>query len=111
LTSEEQAELDSYIQYWQLARRHAVKRARRFGAFDSIRKPIERRSHLSGPEFPTTYHPAPFQIDHVIARQHGGATGLENQIGRVTIAVLIINDPEVVAMRKALQEEGASNNG
>jgi hypothetical protein len=107
----------------------------------------------------TAFHPAPFQIDHVIARQHGGATSLENlalacihcnrfkgpnvagvdsdsgavvrlfnprcdlwiehfvwngpqlnaltQIGRVTIAVLLINDPEVVAMRKALAEEGA----
>jgi hypothetical protein len=27
------------------------------------------------------------------------------QIGRVTIAVLMINDPEVVAVRKALQDE------
>jgi hypothetical protein len=110
-------------------------------------------------QLPTAFHPAPFQIDHVIARQHGGATGLENlalacihcnrfkgpnvagvdpdsgaivrlfnprrdswtehfvwngpqlnalsQIGRATIAVFLINDPEVVAMRKALQEEGA----
>jgi hypothetical protein len=28
------------------------------------------------------------------------------QIGRVTIALLLINDPEVIALRKALQEEG-----
>ena len=28
------------------------------------------------------------------------------QIGRVTIAVLVINDPEVVAVRRALQDEG-----
>jgi hypothetical protein len=28
------------------------------------------------------------------------------QIGRATIAVLLINDPEVVAVRKALQDEG-----
>ena len=28
------------------------------------------------------------------------------QIGRVTIAVLAINDPEAVAVRKALQDEG-----
>ena len=27
------------------------------------------------------------------------------EIGRVTIALLLINDPEVVAVRKALQEE------
>lgn len=97
-------------------------------------------------------------MDHIVARQHGGATELENlaspasiatalmartlpaliriaaksfacsipdanswtehfvwngpqlqartQIGRVTIALLLINDPEVVAVRKALQEEG-----
>ena len=104
------------------------------------------------------FHPAPFQIDHIIARQHGGKTELENlalacihcnrfkgpnvagldpntgeivrlfhprhdrweehfewdgpelkaltQIGRVTILVLLINDPEVVAVRKALCDEG-----
>ncbi|MGA9497343.1 MAG: hypothetical protein WBV41_15900, partial [Terriglobales bacterium] len=28
------------------------------------------------------------------------------QIGRVTISLLLINDPEVIAVRKALQEEG-----
>jgi hypothetical protein len=28
------------------------------------------------------------------------------QIGSVTIALLLINDPEAVAVRKALQEEG-----
>jgi hypothetical protein len=27
---------------------------------------------------PSASHPAPFQIDHIIARQHGGATELEN---------------------------------
>lgn len=97
-------------------------------------------------------------MDHIVARQRGGATELENlalacihcnrfigpniagldpdsgeivrlfhprrdswtehfewngpqlqartQIGRVMIALLLINDPEVVAVRKALQEEG-----
>lgn len=106
----------------------------------------------------SAFHAAPFQIDHVIARQHGGKTELENlalacihcnrfkgpnvagldpesreiirlfhprrdswadhfvwdgpelkartQMGRVTIAVLVINDPEVVAVRRALQDEG-----
>jgi hypothetical protein len=106
----------------------------------------------------SAFHPAPFQIDHIIARQHGGETELENlalaclhcnrfkgpnvagfdpntgeivrlfhprhdrweerfewdgpelkpltQIGRVTILVLLINDPEVVAVRKALYDEG-----
>jgi HNH endonuclease len=101
---------------------------------------------------PSAFHAAPFQIDHIIARQHGGKTELENlalacihcnrfkgpnvagldpesreivrlfhprrdswadhfvwdgpelkartQMGRVTIAVLVINDPEVVAVRK-----------
>jgi hypothetical protein len=109
-------------------------------------------------QLPSAVHPAPFQIDHIIARQHGGITELENlalscihcnrfkgpnvagpdpesgaivrlfhprhdrwaehfrwdgpklkaltQIGRVTIAVLLINDPEAVAVRKALQDEG-----
>jgi hypothetical protein len=28
------------------------------------------------------------------------------QMGRVTIAVLVINDPEVIAVRRALQDEG-----
>jgi hypothetical protein len=31
----------------------------------------------------------------------------QTQIGRVTIAVLAINDPEFVDVRRALQEEGA----
>lgn len=109
-------------------------------------------------QLPASVHPAPFQIDHVIARQHGGASEHENlalacihcnrfkgpniagrvqesgeivrlfnprtdewlehfdwvgselkartQIGIVTIAVLRMNDPEVVALRNALAEEG-----
>jgi len=104
------------------------------------------------------FHPAPFQIDHIVARQHGGTSTVDNlalacihcsrfkspniasvdpdsgeivrlfhprrdtwrehflwdgpelkaltQIGRVTISLLLINDPELVAVRKALQEEG-----
>jgi hypothetical protein len=107
---------------------------------------------------PVAIHPAPFQIDHIIARQHGGTTDDQNlalacihcnrfkgpniagldpetgelvrlfhprtdewaehfawvgpelkgrtHIGRATIVVLFINDPEVIALRKALQEEG-----
>lgn len=107
---------------------------------------------------PSAFHPAPFQIDHIIARQHGGTSTLDNlalacihcnrfkgpniagvdpetgqivrlfhprrdvwsehfiwdgsklqaltQIGRVTLSLLLINDPEVIAVRKALQEEG-----
>jgi hypothetical protein len=106
---------------------------------------------------PSVFHPAPFQTDHIIARQHGGRTVADNlalacihcnrfkgpniagidpdnaeivrlfhprhdiwtehfiwdgprlealtPIGRATIALLLINDPEVVAVRKALQEE------
>jgi len=27
---------------------------------------------------PSAFHPAPFQIDHIIARQHGGKAELEN---------------------------------
>jgi hypothetical protein len=107
---------------------------------------------------PSEFHPAPFQIDHIIARQHGGASEFDNlalaclrcnrykrpniagidpqtgevvrlfdprrdrwtehffwngaelrartAVGRVTLAVLAINDPELVARRKALQQEG-----
>jgi hypothetical protein len=107
---------------------------------------------------PSAFHPAPFQIDHIVARQHGGLQEPENlalacihcnrfkgpnvagvdpdsgevvrlfhprrdhwsvhfmwngphvrgltPIGRATIAVLFINDPEVVTLRRALQEEG-----
>jgi hypothetical protein len=107
---------------------------------------------------PAAMHPAPFQIDHIIARQHGGTADEQNlalacihcnrfkgpniagldpetgelvrlfrprtdkwtdhfvwdgpelrgrtQIGLVTISVLFINDLEVVALRRALQEEG-----
>ena len=109
-------------------------------------------------QLPSALHPAPFQIDHIIARQHSGRTEIENlalacihcnrfkgpniagldpengtivrlfhprqdrwsehfiwdgptlkgvsAIGRVTIAVLAINAPEVVEVRKALLEEG-----
>jgi hypothetical protein len=109
-------------------------------------------------QLPSAFHPAPFQIDHIVARQHGGKPELENlalacircnrfkgpnvagidpssgevvrlfhprrdrwaehfvwdgpelkpltQIGQVTILVLLINDPEVVAVRKVLQDEG-----
>lgn len=32
-------------------------------------------------------------------------------IGRVTAELLLMNDPEVVAVRKALQEEGGSAKG
>jgi len=106
---------------------------------------------------PSAVHPAPFQIDHIIALQHGGPTILENlalacihcnrfkgpniagvdaesgeivrlynprrdvwsehffwsgtrldahtSAGRATIALLRINDAEVIAVRIALQEE------
>lgn len=29
-------------------------------------------------QLPSEFHPAPFQIDHIIARQHGGDSSLEN---------------------------------
>ena len=100
----------------------------------------------------------PFQVDHIIARQHGGATTIENlawsclhcnkhkgpnlvgidphtnrvaalfhprrqewtrhfywdgailvgrtQSGRATIRVLAINDPDTVALRAELMDEG-----
>jgi hypothetical protein len=126
---------------------------------DLIRRVWERAANrCEYCQLPSAFHPAPFQIDHIIARQHGGKTELENlalacihcnrfkgpnvaavnpdtneivrlfhpridvwsehfkwrgpelkgrtQIGHVTIAVLAINDPDFVAVRKALQNEG-----
>ena len=104
------------------------------------------------------YRTVPFSIDHVIARQHGGLTALNNlafaclhcnshkgpniagidprtrkltpllnprrhswrrhfrwegpylvgqtAVGRVTVAVLDLNDPDAVAVRASLREEG-----
>ena len=106
-------------------------------------------------QLPSSMHPAPFQIDHVIAKQHGGADELNNlalacihcnrykgpnissidpdtgeltrlfhprtdewhrhfawngaeiqaltAIGRVTVGVLFMNDPELVWMRSNLE--------
>jgi hypothetical protein len=103
---------------------------------------------------PSGLHPAPFQIDHIIAKKHGGVENLDNlalacihcnrykgpnvagidsetgeltrlfhprtdlwtrhfrrngaeiigvsAIGRVTVNVLFINDPEVVWLRSTL---------
>jgi hypothetical protein len=107
---------------------------------------------------PRKYDPLPFQVDHIIAQQHGGETVLENlassclhdnkhkgpniagidpvtkqlvalfhprrqnwtrhfvwngailvgrtRIARATIRVLAINDPDAVAFRAELMEEG-----
>lgn len=103
---------------------------------------------------PSGLHPAPFQLDHIIAKQHGGANSADNlafacmhcnrykgpnvagidpetreltrlfnprvddwsshfcwngaeiaalgAIGRVTVGVLFMNDPEVVWLRSML---------
>ena len=128
---------------------------------DLIRRVWERAAaRCEYCHLPSVFHPAPFQIDHVIARQHGGKAELENlalacihcnrfkgpniagrdpetgeivrlfhprldkwaehftwegpelkavtAVGRVTIAVLLINDPEAVVLREALQNEGVS---
>ncbi len=107
---------------------------------------------------PQAFYRVPFQIDHVVAKQHGGETVLENlalscfhcnthkgpnvggidpesgkltrlyhprrdgweehfrwtgstlsgisAIGRATIRVLAINDPDYVAVRQGLVDEG-----
>jgi hypothetical protein len=126
---------------------------------DLIRQVWQRaRARCEYCQLPSAFHPAPFQIDHIIARQHGGIDAIDNlalacihcnrfkgpniagvdpdrseivrlfhprrdtwtehfawsgpelealtQIGRVTISLLLINDRELVAVRKALQEEG-----
>jgi hypothetical protein len=111
-------------------------------------------------QLPSALHPAPFQVDHVIAKQHGGASSLDNlamacmhcnrykgpnvagidsetgeltrlfhprvdkwnshfqwsgaeilplsPIGRVTVKVLFMNDPEVVWLRSALAAENSA---
>lgn len=126
---------------------------------DLIRRVWQRaRGRCEYCRLPSEFHPSPFQIDHVIARQHGGASEYENlalacircnrfkgpniagrdpsgdnvvrlfnprkdnwtehfvwdgpelraltPVGRVTIAVLSINDQEATLLRKLLQEEG-----
>jgi hypothetical protein len=107
---------------------------------------------------PQAFHPVPFELDHVIARKHGGRTNLANlalsclrcnsfkgpniagidpftkkltplfhprkhrwryhfewngpqlagrtAIGRTTIQVLGINEPDAIRVRAALMEEG-----
>ncbi len=107
---------------------------------------------------PETLDPLPFQVDHIVARQHGGQTILENlawsclhcnkhkgpniasidprtralvslfhprrqtwerhfvwngsilvgrtRTGRATVRVLAINDPDFVAFRAELMDEG-----
>lgn len=46
---------------------------------DLIRQVSERAgSRCEYCRLPSVFHPAPFQIDHIIARQHGGKTELEN---------------------------------
>ena len=108
-------------------------------------------------QLPFALHPAPFQLDHIIAKQHGGVSGLDNlalacihcnrykgpnlagidpetgtltrlfhprtddwnvhfqwngseilplsPIGRVTVLVLFVNDPELVWLRSTLAAE------
>ena len=134
---------------------------------DTIRRVRERAAELCEYcQLPSALHPAPFQIDHIIAKQHGGGDSLDNlalacmrcnrhkgpnvagidsetgeltrlfnpradnwnshfrwarsnptgseiialsQIGRVTVSVLFMNDPEVVWLRSTLAEENASS--
>jgi len=126
---------------------------------DLIRRVWQRaQSRCEYCHLPAAFHPAPFQIDHIIARQHRGTTSLDNlalecihcnrfkgpniagtdpesaelvrlfhprrdnwtdhffwngsrveartPIGRTTAELLRINDPQVVAVRQALKEEG-----
>lgn len=123
-----------------------------------IRRVWQRaRSRCEYCRLPANVYPAPFQIDHIIARQHGGTAedgnlalacihcnrykgpniaGLDPQtrritrlfnpredsweenfewegaelraltdVGRATIAVLFMNDPELLVLRHALLEE------
>jgi 5-methylcytosine-specific restriction endonuclease McrA len=46
---------------------------------DLIRRVWERaEGRCEYCHLPSAFHPAPFQIDHIIARQHSGETNLEN---------------------------------
>jgi hypothetical protein len=128
---------------------------------DTIRHVRERAAgRCEYCQLPAALHPAPFQIDHIIAKQHGGASGPGNlalacihcnrykgpdiagidsetgelirlfhpraddwnghfrwngteiqpltPIGRVTVRVLFMNDPEVVLLRSTLATEDGS---
>jgi hypothetical protein len=116
-----------------------------------------RKTGASIVTLPASVYPLPFHVDHIVARQHGGRTVLENlalsclhcnrhkgpniagtdpdtgeimrlfhprsdrwsdhfewtraaltgktAVGRITIQVLAINDPDFLAVRKALIQE------
>jgi hypothetical protein len=125
---------------------------------DVIRRVWQRaESRCEYCHLPASVYPLPFHIDHIIARQHGGATIIDNlalaclhcnrhkgpniaghdaatgdlvrlfhprqdrwsdhfawsgaeligrtPIGRITIHVLAVNDPDFVAVRQVLIEE------
>jgi hypothetical protein len=125
---------------------------------DALRRIRERAGGLCEYcRLPTGVHPAPFQIDHIIARQHGGSEDMDNlalacihcnrhkgpniagvdyetgevirlfhprrdeweahfrwagaeivplsSIGRVTVGVLFMNDPEMIWLRSTLAAE------
>ena len=127
---------------------------------DTIRRVRERAAgRCEYCQLPSALHPAPFQVDHIIARQHGGTGSFDNlalacihcnrykgpniagidpdtggltrlfhprtdewnghfrwngaeivalsPVGRVTVSVLFMNDPEVVWLRSALAAENA----
>lgn len=128
---------------------------------DTIRRVRERAAgRCEYCQLPSALHPAPFQVDHIVARQHRGGDSLDNlalacihcnrykgpniagidsetgavtrlfhpridewnshfewngaeilglsPIGRVTVGVLFMNDPEVVWLRSTLAAENAS---
>ena len=88
LTSEDQAELDSYIHVGNLLAVCSLRAGAPCSVAAAIIRNIERRSHP--PSLATSastlrvlpiaigFHPAPFQIDHIIARQHGGTSTVDN---------------------------------
>jgi hypothetical protein len=133
---------------------------------DTIRRVRERAAELCEYcQLPAALHPAPFQIDHIVAKQHGGRDDIDNLalacihcnrhkgpnvagidsetgeltrlfnpraddwnshfrwassntmgaeiialslIGRVTVSVLFMTDPEVAWLRSTLAAEKAS---
>lgn len=126
---------------------------------EQVWRRADGRCEYCGISFPN--YRLPFQVDHVVARQHGGSSDIENlalcclhcnrhkgpniagrdpataeiqrlfhprkdtwsehfqlddavligltPIGRVTVQVLAMNEPEFLAAREALLREGAYN--
>jgi hypothetical protein len=120
LTSEEDSELDSYV---NIANVLSVMHSRarvvlRNGGLEcpsdirsfvnqslirSVRDRAQRRCEYC--HMPESGYASSFHADHILARQHGGESGLEN-LALATIQVLAIDDPGFRAVRVGHWDEG-----